>query len=46
MENLTGRRAIKGEKVPAVFGFDAVIATNLRAKVDDAEQGLSEGDIS
>lgn len=44
VENLTGRQPIKGEKVPAVFGFDAVIATDLRAEADVAGQDLSKGD--
>jgi len=45
VENLTGRQPIKGEKVPAVFGFDAVFATDLRAESDDAGQDVSEGNM-
>ena len=44
IENLTGRQAINGERVPAVFGFDSVIVTDLRAEAD-AGQDLSERDV-
>ena len=33
VENLTGRRPVKGEKIPAVFGFDFI----AESKAEDAK---------
>jgi len=36
VEHLTGRQPVKGEKVPAVFGFDSVVSTTPGQAEDGA----------